>query len=67
MMGKDKLALGEVLKALITSTTIRFKYEEDQLARNGYPDMVGHRNEHVELSARSWASAGNTTPSARVR
>ena len=50
MAGKDKMVLGEVLKTLIASTTIHFKYEEDVLAQAGYPDGVAHRAEHAELT-----------------
>jgi hemerythrin-like metal-binding protein len=50
MSGKDKMALGEVLKTLIASTAMHFKYEEDLLARSGYPDGPSHRNEHAELA-----------------
>lgn len=50
MTGKDKLALGDVLKALISMTAIHFKYEEELLARSGYPDDATHRGEHAVLT-----------------
>ena len=50
MAGKDKMVLGDVLKAFITSTAIHFKYEEDLLARVDYPEGPSHRAEHAELT-----------------
>jgi hemerythrin len=50
MTGKDKMALGDVLKALIASTAMHFKYEEDLLARVDYPEGQSHRAEHAELT-----------------
>jgi hemerythrin-like metal-binding protein len=50
MTGRDKISLGDTLKQLISATTMHFKYEEDLLARNGYPDGPAHRIEHAELT-----------------
>lgn len=50
MAGRDKITLGDTLKQLITATAIHFKYEEDMLARVGYPDEPAHRIEHATLT-----------------
>lgn len=50
MAGEDKMVLGDVLSALIASTAMHFKYEEDLLARSGYPEGPSHRAEHAELT-----------------
>ena len=49
MSGKGKIALGGILQALIEYTTMHFTYEEDLLARSGYPDGAAHRKEHADL------------------
>jgi hemerythrin-like metal-binding protein len=35
--------------ALIDSTTTQFTYEEELLARAGYPDSAVHKKEHADL------------------
>lgn len=50
MAGKDKMALGDVLKALTAATAMHFKYEEELLARVGYPEVPSHCAEHAKLT-----------------
>ena len=49
MTGTDRITLGRVLLALIDYTTTHFTYEEELLARAGYPDSDAHKKEHADL------------------
>ena len=42
----------EALDELVDYTQTHFKYEEDLMEQNEYPDFEGHREEHVRMIAR---------------
>lgn len=47
--GKGNDILGGILKSLVDYTVRHFDYEENLLAKHGYPDTPAHKEEHVKL------------------
>jgi hemerythrin-like metal-binding protein len=47
--GKGKEVMGPILGELITYTVEHFAYEEGEMQKKAYPQMVAHKSEHQKL------------------
>ena len=48
--GKGKNVLEEILESLVSYTKAHFRDEELMMERNGYPDLIEHKKQHIELT-----------------
>ncbi|HNV46940.1 MAG TPA: bacteriohemerythrin [Spirochaetota bacterium] len=50
--GRGREALGETFKGLVDYVQVHFTAEEELMLKHEYPQLLRHRQEHIELIAR---------------
>jgi len=50
--GRAKEALQRVLQELVTYCATHFKFEEQLMESNGYPDFAAHKDKHTKMTGK---------------